>query len=585
MSKKIDKEKTLNRRDFFTLVAGAAAATIASPLLASNDAKTANEKPKIASIPLDKPNILFIFTDQERYFRELPKGFQLPAHERLKKEGMTFHNHYVSATMCTSSRSVMMTGLQTVNNGMFDNVDMAYIKPLSNKIPTIGHLLRRAGYYTAYKGKWHLNREFESDHTAEFFEAEMKKYGFADFTHAVDHEAHTLGGYKNDESITASAVSWLREKGQSLNSENNPWALCVSLINPHDIMYYNTDAEDEMVQDNGKLMMPAARTPHHAMYAQKWGMPLPSTLKQPLDEAGRPSAHNEFSKAWGYVLGNVPLKNEAWDRFQNFYLNSIRAVDMQMEKLLNELDDLGLRENTVIVFTADHGEMGGAHGLRGKGPFAYEESIHVPFYISHPSGKKRSETQALSSHIDILPTLLDIAGASEESSKQKLPGKSLLPLILGMKNEVRDSILFTYSGIATNDSETIRIFSEAKIAKMDPKEAMKKQGYRPNLQKRGSLRCVFDGRYKFTRYFSPLQRNQPKTLEELLKWNDPELYDLKQDPSELTNLAMDTKRYGALLEKMNQKLSEIIASEIGDDDGREMPKLENVTWNVDKIDL
>ena len=77
MSKKIDKEKTLNRRDFFTLVAGAAAATIASPLLASNDAKTANEKPKIASIPLDKPNILFIFTDQERYFRELPKGFQL----------------------------------------------------------------------------------------------------------------------------------------------------------------------------------------------------------------------------------------------------------------------------------------------------------------------------------------------------------------------------------------------------------------------------------------------------------------------------------------------------------------------------
>lgn len=582
MSEIIDKQE-LNRRDFFTLAAGAAAATIASPLLGAAEQQTNRMTNKVKPVAADKPNILFIFTDQERYFHQLPKGYKLPAHERLQKEGITFQNHYVSATMCTSSRSVMMTGLQTANNGMFDNCDMAYVKPLSPSIPTVGHMLREAGYYTAYKGKWHLNRDFEADHSPAYFAAEMDKYGFSDFNHAIDHHAHTLGGYKNDQMITADAISWMREKAQTINQKNQPWSLFVSLVNPHDIMYFNTDAENEHIQDNGRLMMDAARAPHNARYKTQWNMPLPNNLTQSFDEAGRPKAHGEFSKAWGYVLGNVPPKADAWKRFQDFYLNSLKAVDAQMEALLNELDELGLRENTVIVFTADHGEMGGAHGLRGKGPFVYEESIHVPFYIAHPKAKKGIKTNGLSSHMDIAPTLLDIAGAANLAVKNNLPGKSLLPLMNG--EGVRDSILFTYSGIATNDSETIRIFSEAKAAKMDPKVAMQQQNYRPNLKKRGSLRCVFDGRYKFTRYFSPLDRNRPKRLDEVLQWNDIELYDLKNDPHEMNNLAKDPKTHSTLIETMNQKLELLIEREIGHDDGREMPKLDNVDWEVDKIDL
>jgi arylsulfatase len=585
MSKEIDEKEALTRRNFFALTAGILATSMASPLVGKSESVLDASVEPVKKVTSGKPNILFIFTDQERYFHKFPKGLKLPAHERLQKEGMTFNNHYVSATMCTSSRSVMMTGLQTTNNGMFDNVDMPYVNALDDNIPTVGDMLRSAGYYTAYKGKWHLNRDFETDQTSQYFQDGMDKYGFSDFNTAVDAKAHTLGGYKNDQMITASAIDWMRKNGQELNENNKPWSLFVSLINPHDIMYFNTDAPGESIQNNGKLMMEAARTPNHSMYSHDWKMLLPKNLTQPFDEAGRPPAHGEFSKAWGYVLGNVPPKTAAWDRFQNFYINSIRTVDQQMETLLNELDRLGLRDNTVIVFTADHGEMGGAHGLRGKGPFVYEESIHVPFYISHPAVKGGTKCHALTSHIDIVPTLLDIAGAPQEASKQSLPGKSLLPLLLGDKKKIRDSILFTYSGLATNDSETIRIFSEAKEAKIDPKLAMKNQGYKPNLKKRGSLRCVFDGRYKFTRYFSPMERNMPQSLDELLKWNDLELYDLQHDTSEMNNLALDATTNRALIEKMNEKLNHLILSEIGEDDGREMPKFGNIEWMVDKIDL
>src|SRR5262249_43433130 len=87
-------------------------------------------------------NILFVFTDQERYRTAWPKGVSLPAHERLQRDGTTFHNHYCPAVMCTSSRAVLFTGLQTADNRMFENADVPWIKALSPDVPTVGHMLR-----------------------------------------------------------------------------------------------------------------------------------------------------------------------------------------------------------------------------------------------------------------------------------------------------------------------------------------------------------------------------------------------------------------------------------------------------------
>ena len=164
-------------------------------------------------------NILFMLTDQERFFRpgELPEGYRLPAHERLAKRGTTF-----------------------------DNTNFPWIGSLSTEIRTVGDLLREAGYYTAYKGKWHLTKEFETVNKlaapTRIFTKEMEDYGFSDYFGVGDIIAHTQGGYLHDGVIAAMGGSWLRGKGRELAAQGKPWFLAVNLVNPHDVMFYDTDA-------------------------------------------------------------------------------------------------------------------------------------------------------------------------------------------------------------------------------------------------------------------------------------------------------------------------------------------------------
>lgn len=591
-----ESQSGFSRREFLTLAGGVAATSLIGGVpgvVESVAAKTAPVgAPAIQRSGTGQPNILFVFTDQERYLSSLPKGYVLPGHQRLAERGVTFHNHHCPAVMCTSSRAVILTGLQTADSRMFENCDMPYVKALSPEVPTIGHMLRKLGYYTAYKGKWHLNAEFDRETPDRLFTNEMEAYGFSDFIWPGDVLTHTLGGYKHDTMIAESAVSWLWDKGGALNTAGQPWSLFVSLVNPHDIMYFNTDLPGEAIQDTGKLMMQAARAPDHELYRRRWDAPLPSSLRQPLDEPGRPRAHWEFDKAWGYTLGRVPMEAERWQRFNDFYYNSLQSVDQQLVRLLNELDALGLASNTIVVFTSDHGELGGAHGMRGKGPLAYREITHLPMCMVHPDVKGGQNCQSLTSHIDFVPTLLSLAGAdparASEIAGRELPGHDASPLLQKPGSDlhaVRDSVLYTYSGIATNDSELIGLISEARAAGQDPKAAVQTAGYKPDMKKRGSLRSVFDGRYKLTRYFSPLQRNTPQSVNELFQWNDVELFDLQSDPSEMQNLALNRQANESVLALMNDKLNAVMRREFGADDGREMPAVEGVNWAIDRIDL
>ncbi|MGE3314974.1 MAG: sulfatase-like hydrolase/transferase [Planctomycetaceae bacterium] len=538
-------------------------------------------------------NILFIFGDQERYFANWPKGLSLPGHERLQRTGVTFENHYTSAIMCTPSRSVILTGLQTADNRMFDNADVPWVKSLSTNVPTIGHMLRKAGYYTAYKGKWHLNKEFDTREPDKLFTLEMDAYGFSDYVGVGDLIGHTLGGYHFDHLIAASASTWLRRVGRPLSNEGKPWSLFVSLVNPHDIMYFNTDVPGQKVQDTGKLLSHAAVAPDHEFYKATWDLPIAPTLREAMDAPGRPRAHEEFLKVWDHVLGHIPLEEERWRRFNDFYINSIRTMDIQIANILSELDALGLADRTIIVFTADHGEMAGAHGLHGKGPFAYEENIHIPLIVRHPDVKGGQSCRALSSHIDIVPTLLSMAGASDsqigEFAGRDLPGKDLMP-VLGNpasadSHAAREGILFTYSALLTNDAGLIGVAGEAIAAGKNPNEAMKASDFKPDLKKRGSVRTVFDGRYKFSRYFSPVDRNKPGNIGDLYQANDVELFDLQTDKLETKNLASDRENNAALISRMSDKLESLIKAEIGKDDGREMPELERITWTIDRADL
>jgi arylsulfatase len=493
--------------------------------------------------------------------------------------------------MCTSSRSVLLTGLPTAVNRMFENTDMPYVKNLSTNIPTIGHMLRQAGYYTVYKGKWHLSRKFDVEGNEQLLTKEMEKYGFADFNSPGDIVAHTLGGYEFDHLIAGSAITWLRREGRRLTDEGKPWCLFVSLVNPHDIMYFNTDAPGQKVQDTGFLLKHAAPAPNNELYKATWDMPLPGSLTQTFDAPGRPEAHGEFEKMWSYLLGHIPLEQERWRRFNDFYINSLRSVDMQVDNILRELDALRLTDRTAFIYTSDHGEMAGGHGLHGKGPFAYEEGIHLPFYVVHPDVRGGQETRALTGHIDVVPTLLSMAGVAPtraaEIAKRKLPGKDFSSILTNPGaaglHAVRDAVLFTYSGLVTNDGDLFKVIGQAKAAGAKPALAIVKQGYKPDMKKRGTLRTVFDGRYKFTRYFSPLDHNRPTTIDELYKWNDVELFDLNTDPGEMVNLGADGTRNRDLILTMNAKLEALIRAEIGVDDGRELPNIPLVTWTIDKV--
>jgi len=493
--------------------------------------------------------------------------------------------------MCTSSRSILLTGLQTPDTGMYDNTDFPWAGDMSTKISTIGHMLRKAGYYTAYKGKWHLSRKFDVADELDHLTKEMEKYGFSDFHSPGDIMAHALGGYNFDHLIAGSAITWLRRKAEPMSAEGKPWALFVSLINPHDIMYFNTDAPGQKVQDTGVLFVHAATAPNNQLYKAEWDVPVAKSLKEPFDAPGRPKAHGEFENMWSYVLGRIPPEEERWRRFNNFYINSIRSVDAQLEAMLKELDALGLNDKTIVMYTSDHGEMAGAHGLRGKGPFAYEENVHLPFYTVHPDVKGGQDCRALTGHIDLVPTLLGMAGVDTtkraEFSARTLPGKAFgevltNPAAAGV-HATRQSVLYTYSCLATSDSGIYRIASEAKAAGKNPALAVLKQVYVPDLKKRGRVRMVFDGRYKFSRYFSPLDHNRPETLDQLYAANDVELFDLESDPEEMTNLAVDRAKNTDLIRTMSEKLEAAIKAEIGVDDGRELPNIPKITWTVDRI--
>jgi len=307
----------------------------------------------------------------------------------------------------------------------------------------------------------------------------------------------------------------------------------------------------------------------------------------------RQCAHREFDRVWDYILGNVPLEDARWKRFNDYYINCIRNVDRSIEALLGELEALGLSRNTIVVFTADHGEMAGAHGLRGKGPFAYQQTNHLPLYVVHPDGAGGQQCKSLTSHIDLVPTLLAMAGVQAdrvaELAGRELPGKDLSPLLHNPASQpieaARSATLFTYSGLASNDAAVFDFAAKAVMAGKDPKEEAKKQGFRPDLKKRGHVRSAFDGRYRFTRYFAPVDHNNPTTLDELFKWNDVELYDLQSDPGEMANLANDRAGNAAVLTAMNRKLEDAIKAEIGKDDGRELPDIAGIDWGVDRVDL
>jgi len=326
------------------------------------------------------------------------------------------------------------------------------------------------------------------------------------------------------------------------------------------------------------------REPRLPLYQRRWDNPLPASRNQALDAPGRPPAHAEFRSSRAALVGAVPNEDARWRRLNDYYLNCIADADQHVVSLLDELEALSLAEDTVVIYTADHGELAGAHGLSGKGATAYREQNQVPLIIAHPDHAGGKRCKAVTSHVDIATTLIGIAGAAPGPDLARLPGKDISTLLADPEaaapDALRSGALYSFNMIAYLDRDLLGGVAKF-LAEGGKPEDIPAQGIRPDLRKRGAIRAVYDGRYKLSRYFSPEEHHLPRSLEELLALNDVELFDLESDPAETENLALQKRAQGELLLAMNDKLNALIEAEVGEDAGQMLPGKDPARWRLD----
>lgn len=461
-----------------------------------------------------------------------------------------------------------------MQTGMVTNLGAPPFPELNRDLPTLGHHFRDLGYYTAYKGKWHLsNIEPGTDLIYGTYPdrgGDLEAYGFSDYNLTGDPHGTVWQGYLADRMVTAEACRWLTRTAPGLDQ---PWMLAVNFVNPHDIMFFSTGEPQDASRLNRSFMAPLRPAPDDPLYEKDWAeVGLPASFHRDRLEH-KPWVHRSYLGLIDQLYGRIERDDEAaWLRNQSYYFNCIRDVSRQVERVLQVLERSGQLDNTIVVYTADHGEMAGAHGLRQKGPTIYKENSRIPFIVSHPDWRGGRTVDNLACTLDLAPTLLSLA--TEGQARHDLPGVDLTPALQGRTTRRDDSgLLFAYGVTLYMDPEAVARAAASGIA-VTPEllaQLRERGAPGPNLGNRAFHRGTFDGRYKFARYFQPNSHHLPQDWDALVKHNDLELYDTHQDPDELNNLAAQPEQARELLMAMNDKTNALIRHEIGDDHGDELP--------------
>jgi len=544
------------------------------------------EQPGSRDVDTDAPvpqarrdlNLLILMVDQERSWETLPAALDLPNHRRIANQGTSFTGMNVTSPLCTPSRSVFWTGQHVQYTQVQDNTNVPLVgRPLDPAIPTVGHMLRDAGFYTAYKGKWHLNvlpKDLAWEGAPEHADA-LEAYGFSDYGWGPEL-IDTQDGWKYDGRIAQDAVDWLTNKASALDQ---PWALTVSFVNPHDIMFFDATGQQAETRIQNVFPGPVRPAPDDPLYQATGDFGVPRDFRSP-DYQGQVPAQADYDRFMDYFYGPMPHDNVvAWVRFSEYYYNCIRDVDRHLGTVLDALERNGQADNTIIVLVSDHGEMGGVHGLRQKGPWMYRENLNVPFVVSHPDARAPRENTGLVSAVDFAPTMLGLAGmdlSEVQSRYTAIKGTDMSGEVTRSSTERSRSgggALVTYSVSHHNDPE----FAETTLRNRITTSGMERlrnslrTGLFPDFKARSFMRGIVTDDFKFARYFSPREHHRPETLEELTARNDLELFDLRNDPGETRNLAAGDALPTEHLTTLNAKLNALIDAEVGPDDGRDMP--------------
>jgi arylsulfatase A-like enzyme len=518
-----------------------------------------------------KLNVLLILSDQERDWDLMPAGFverHCPGRQWLIERGVRFNRATTPTQFCSMARGVVYSGAHSQTNGVWENVPIPYASNMRTDIPTLGSLFSDAGYVTGYAGKWHLSKI--EGRAASEVNAEIKSYGFQDTEIATETDGANIGMERDGETV-AQALRFIQRNAKG----DRPWFLPVNLLNPHDIMYYTSG--DAMTASR-VLDFPdrSVRPPTDGLYAEDLGYEIFGPWGPGKLGAKAPAAA-EYGRTYSAAMGTMPYDDPAAAReFQNYYWNCVRDSDRHLMALIKGLELSGELDRTVILFTSDHGEYLGAFGLRGKGVTTYREASHVPFVVAHPEGRKGATSGEPVSLMDVAPTLLAAAGVGRERLRGVAPGLTGADITSTFDSgaasaRATSGALLHWTSLAFQDSSTPARFKSV-FAMQQPwrTPAMIQALLQTDWRKRGQMRGIFDGHYKFARYFAPDDLHTPTDWATLSARNDLELFDTHADPEESVNLARDGANQATIL-AMNARLNALIASEIGADTGGYLP--------------
>lgn len=314
-----------------------------------------------------RPNIIYIMTDQQTATAMSCAGnpdLHTPNMDRLAERGVRFENAYCSLPLSGPSRASMFTGYTPTEVGLQENETPM---PDSLRTQTLGTLMSEAGYQCAYAGKWHVNTNSLPDKVA---------FGF-----------ENLHGH-NDFGLAEACIAFMQRR------QGKPFFLVASFDNPHNICEYSrsqnppfADFEEPALKDCPGLPNNFAVNPYDAD-----ALAFEKTRNHRL----YPTAH---------------YTPDDWRRYRNAYYRLIETVDAEIGKIVNEIEKQNLWENTVIIFTSDHGDGCGAHQWNQKTAL-YEEVVNVPFIVCLPNGKHAGKVlpQLINNGVDLMPTVCDWAG-------------------------------------------------------------------------------------------------------------------------------------------------------------------------------
>jgi arylsulfatase A-like enzyme len=366
-----------------------------------------------------QPNLLFVLVDQMRHVAMGCAGngqIRTPNLDRLADEGAMFNHAVSNISVCTPARACILTGRYPLSHTVLTNNSM-----LPNELPSMGKILKAAGYATGHIGKWHLSGEAyvgatqHNDFQNGYIPPGDLRHGF-DYW-AVHHCSHSywnatyfrdtpepivVNGWEPD-TQTDLAIDFIREHTPQTTPERRPFALVVSWGPPH--TPFTAPPEFRELYDPATLEL------------------RENVLRPPT---GFPIAHD---------IGEEGTREEVLREWTANYYGAITSLDHNLGRLLDTLDQQGVADETIVVFTSDHGEMLGSHGQMYKVQ-PWDESVRIPFVMRYPDGiPTGTSIDTVLGHPDILPTLL---GLMRLPLPEGIEGDDLSAILRGEAPEIAD---------------------------------------------------------------------------------------------------------------------------------------------------